>query len=440
MALSPPEALHVVVSPRGRAQYTALPMPRLSPADATVTIELDGDQLQAREGEPVACAVIASDELIFSRSPKYHRPRGPFCMTGACAQCLMRVDGVPNIPTCRTAVKPGMRLERQNAMPDVSLDLLRANDFVFRDWFNHHEFMAGWPIAEQVLLKIARELSGLGVLPEREAPAREPAVIEEHELVVVGAGAAGLAAARQLTARGVKHVLFERDSHVGGRLTSGAEAGQPEPWNAPARLGAEVVGLFADDGKPFLAVVERERLHLVFYRRLLLAVGGHATLPTFPNNDLPGVMAGRAVSMMIRRYGVLPGKRVACVGELNEARSLAELVKGAGGEALAIGAEIVRAHGLRKVNAVTVNPGGKIDCDVIATCAPPSPAFELARAGGAKVVWNPSSRCFVVETDARGQTANASLFVAGEMRGPMSSAAAAEQGLAAAETIAGGRP
>ncbi len=412
-------------------------MPRFSHVETTVTIELDGDQLQAREGEPVACAVIANDQLIFSRSLKYHRPRGPFCMTGACAHCLMRVDGIPNVATCRVPVKAGMRLERQNALPDARIDLLRVNDFVFRDWFNHHEFMAGWPIAEHVLLKIARQLSGLGVLPEKAAEHRQPAVIEEHELVVVGAGAAGLAAVRHLTTRGVPHVLFERDPHVGGRLTSGAEKGQPAPWNAPARVGAEVVGLFADDGKPFLAVVEHERLHLVFYKRLLLAVGGHAMLPTFPNNDLPGVMAGRAVSTLIRRHGVLPGKRVACVGEIDEARSLAELVKGAGGEAVAIGAEVVRAHGLRKVNAVTVKPDEKIGCDIIATCGPPSPAFELARCAGAEVVWNPSSRCFVVVADNRGQTANPALSVAGEMRGPMSSSAAAEQGLAAADALAG---
>lgn len=413
-------------------------MPRFIPVDSPVTIELDGDQLQAREGEPVACAVLANDQLIFSRSPKYHRPRGPFCLTGACAQCLMRVDGIPNVPTCRTAVKPGMRLERQNAMPDVRIDLLRANDFVFRDWFNHHEFMAGWPIAEQVMLKIARQLSGLGVLPERPAEARQPAIIEEHELVVVGGGAAGLAAARQLSNRGVNYVLFEREAQVGGRLITGAEAGQPAPWNAPARVGAEVVGLFADDGKAFLAVIEGQRLHLVFYKRLLLTVGGHPMLPTFPNNDLPGVMSGRAVSTLIRRHGVLPGKTIACVGELSEARSLAELVKGAGGTAVAVGAEIERAHGLRAVNAVTVKPGGKIACEVIATCGPLSPAFELAKCGGAEVVWNAQARCFVVQADARGQTVNPTLFVAGEVRGPMSSSAAAEQGLAAGDALAGG--
>ncbi|MBL8909637.1 MAG: (2Fe-2S)-binding protein, partial [Archangium sp.] len=139
-------------------------MPRINPLESPVTIELEGEQFQARAGEPIASALIAKGETIFSRSPKYHRPRGPFCMTGSCAHCLMRVDGVPNVPTCRVPVKAGMRIERQNAMPDARLDVFRANDFVFRDWFNHHEFLAGIPIVENVLQKIARQLAGLGVL------------------------------------------------------------------------------------------------------------------------------------------------------------------------------------------------------------------------------------------------------------------------------------
>ena len=124
-------------------------------------------------------------------------------MTGSCAHCLMRVDGVPNVPTCRIPVTAGMRIERQNAMPDARLDVFRANDFVFRDWFNHHEFLAGVPIVEKVLQKIARHLAGLGVLPDKPAPDRPPAVVEKLGTVIVGAGAAGLSAARELSARGV---------------------------------------------------------------------------------------------------------------------------------------------------------------------------------------------------------------------------------------------
>ncbi|MFO0600878.1 MAG: 2Fe-2S iron-sulfur cluster-binding protein [Myxococcaceae bacterium] len=412
-------------------------MPRLAPPANPVTIELEGEQFQACAGEPVAAALVAEGETIFSRSPKYHRPRGPFCMSGACAHCLMRVDGVPNVPTCRVPVKSGMRLERQNAIPDARLDVFRANDFVFRDWFNHHEFLAGVPIVEKVLQKIARQLAGLGTLPDKPAPDRPPATVEKLGIVIVGAGAAGLAAAKVFEARRVPYTLFERDAEVGGRLIGAAEVGQPAPWNAPARTHANVAGLFADDGPPFLAIIEHGALKLVFYEKLILANGGYPQLPTFPNNDLPGVMAGRAVATLIRRWGVLAGKTVACVGEPNEARALAELVKNAGGTAVAIGEEPLRAHGLREVTAVTTN-AGKRDCDVIATCVPQSPAFELARAAGAKVSWSSSARCFVVEADAVGRTSQPNLFVAGELRGPMSSAAAAEQGLAVADHLCAG--
>lgn len=422
-------------------------MSRRSPIDKPITIELDGEQLQAKEGEPVACSLIAHGELLFARSPKYHRPRGPFCLSGGCSQCLMRVDGVPNVPTCRVPAKPGMRLERQNALPDARVDLLRAADFVFRSWFNHHEFLAGVPVAETVLQKVARKLSGLGVLPDKPAPERAPAVHEEQRVVIVGAGAAGLAAAKRLSDRGVPYVLFERDAAVGGRLINAAETGQPPVWQPPAerlRTHANVVGLFADDGRPFLAVIVRDaggaRLHLVFYGELILAVGGQPMLPTFPNNDLPGVMAARAVSMSLRRYGILPGQKVACVGEAGEARALAQLVTEAGGTAVAVGAEVVRTHGLRQVEAVTVREAGgekKIDCDIVALCGAPSPSTELARAGGARVAWDARARHFVVETDAQGRTASKSLFVAGEQRGPMSSATAAEQGFAAANLVGG---
>ena len=193
-------------------------MPRLKPVVAPVTIELDGEAFPACDGEPVAASLLAVDQFIFSRSPKYHRPRGPFCFTGACAQCLMRVDGVPNVPTCRVPAREGLRLERQNALLDARVDLLRANDFVFRDWFNHHEFLAGVPIAETVLLKVARQLAGLGTLPERPAPQRAPARYESHELVIVGAGVAGRAASEALGT--TPHLVVEREVRGGGSMSS----------------------------------------------------------------------------------------------------------------------------------------------------------------------------------------------------------------------------
>jgi sarcosine oxidase subunit alpha len=416
-------------------------MPRIRPVESPVTIELDGDQIQAREGESVAAALLAHGERVFARSPKYHRPRGPFCLSGACSHCLMRVDGVPNVATCTTPVKAGMRIEHQNAMPDRRVDLFRANDFIFREWFNHHEFLAGVPLAEAVMLKVARKLSGLGFLADQPAPDRPPAVTETLSMVIVGGGAAGLAAAQRLQERGIGYVLFEREHELGGRLAIAAEVDQPTVWQPPAehvRTRAQVVGLFADEGTPFLVVLQEHQLHFVYFDKLLLAVGGHAVLPTFPNNDLPGVMWGRAVSRLIRQGQVMPGRRIACVGEATEAKALAELVARVGGEAVAVGAQVERVHGISGVSAVTVTPGGKVDCDVVALCEPPSPAFELARAAGAKVSWSPEARSFVVETEPDGRTARRAVWLAGEIRGPMSSRAAAEQGRVAADSMVGG--
>lgn len=406
-------------------------MSRVTPLAQPITIELDGHPVPAREGEPAAAALIAHGELLFARSPKYHRPRGPFCLSGACSQCLMRVDGVPNVPTCRVPARPGMKLERQNAMPDARLDLLRAADFVFQSWFNHHEFLTGIPIAESVLVKVARQLSGLGLLPDAPGAPRRPARLERQDTVVVGAGPAGLAVARRLDEAGQDFVLLERDEVL---LGGEADEAGPRPWSPPSpqgRFGALVVGLFADRGRPFLAVVEGGALTLLEYERLVLAVGGHPVLPTFPNNDLPGVMAGRAVAALIRRHGILPGQRVACVGEPDEATALARLVSAAGGTAVATGRSILRAHGLARVEGATVLEGDqrvRYDCDVIATCGAVGPSFELARAAGAGVRWDATTQLFVVEADEDGRTVAPGLWVTGELLGPMSAETAAVHG------------
>lgn len=414
-------------------------MPRLKPVETPVYLDLDGRKIPAREGEPVAAALIASGEFLFARSPKYHRPRGPYCLTGACSQCLMRVDGLPNTFTCLTKARAGMRLVRQNALPSADIDILRAADFAFPKFLNHHEFLAGVPFAEAAFKRLARQLSGLGKLPDAVGPSPPDAVVEKLDTVIVGAGPAGIACAQRLAELGRPFALFERADAVGGGLRAQNEDGGAANPTVSARTGCTVVGLFADEGVPFLAVVQGGALHLVWFRALVLAHGGHPPYLSFPNCDLPGIMAGPAVATLMRVHHILPGAKVACVGSAPHARTLAEIIQANGGEAVAVGEIPLRAHGLRKVEAITTARGAdevQHACDTVAVCGPSTPAFELASMAGALVTWNATSATFQVEVDAIGRTHARGVYVAGELRGARDANEAAGQGRAVADAIA----
>ena len=83
-------------------------MRRLPPETGPeLTIEYERQPLSAREGEPAACALLAAGETVFSRSIKYHRPRGPFCMAGSCSNCLMRSTACPTGSRARRRCDPG---------------------------------------------------------------------------------------------------------------------------------------------------------------------------------------------------------------------------------------------------------------------------------------------------------------------------------------------
>src|ERR1700716_437763 len=124
-------------------------------------ISLDGQDIQAQEGDTVAAALLRARITTFTRSIKYHRPRGPFCFGGSCGQCLLRVDGVPSLLACRVPLEEGMRCERQNGPLGMDADVLRASDFLFPKHLDHHHLLIGSRLAGLVALEIARRLAGL---------------------------------------------------------------------------------------------------------------------------------------------------------------------------------------------------------------------------------------------------------------------------------------
>jgi sarcosine oxidase, subunit alpha len=438
-----------------------------SPAE--ISFELDGETVLAREGDTVASAMLAQGERVFSRSVKYHRPRGPFCLTGTCTHCLMRVDGAPNVYTCRTRVRSGMQVERQNAYPSVEHDLFASIDWFFPKGMDHHAMFAGVPVAEAVMAKVARQLAGLGLLPEKSAPARLDAEVLRRPVIIVGGGPAGLGAARVLRDAGAPFLLLEARPVLGGRLLTGAPgSGDPSPaefgtfGDEVVRTGTVVIGCFRDEAGTYLAAVQEGRGHgearllKLYAERVLFATGGYASVLPFANNDFPGVMAGRALSQLVRVHRVLPGQKVALVGRGEELYRLAHLLaeKGAqlaavvdiestppqGAPAIAVRGEPLAAHGRHGVKAFSFKAAGerkvrKVRCEVVGVSLPPSPAFELVSQGGAQVVFSPELQCFVVEADEDGRTAAPHLFAAGEVRGPCSASESARAGARAAQAM-----
>lgn len=417
------------------------------------TIRFDGRVVPARTGEPVASALLAAGIALVARSPKYHRPRGPFCLSGSCGSCLVRVDGSPNAPACGTPCRDGLEVESQNAFPDARRDLLGAIDLLTPRGLDHHG-MATWSaVANRIAVAAARRLAGLGRLPDPEVAAAARAVApgpeERFDALVVGAGPAGLGAAGALAEAGRRVLLADQQPSPGGRLRCAlGAAGEPDrafvahALGAVRRAGGEVatgtavLGLWRDGGSP-LAVLQGDapskHLRLVRAERIAICTGGHARPLAIPGGDRPGVHGARGLAAALAEHGVLPGGRTAVVGEGAEA-DLVGAVLAAAGVAVdrVVSAEGGRILGRARVRALAL-PGRRIDCDSVAVALPPCPASELARALGAGV--DPVTAA--VRADARGATAVPGLLAAGEVTGPMDAARAAEAGRRAGEAARG---
>jgi len=131
------------------------------------TFQFDGHRVEAGSGDTVASALYRAGRRIFTRSFKYHRPRGLLCMAGHCPNCMMNVDGTPNVRACIMPARAGMQVRRQNAYPSLDHDLLagvqRFDWLMPVGWYYKgmtHKWT--WHLAEPYIRKVA----GLGVLPE----------------------------------------------------------------------------------------------------------------------------------------------------------------------------------------------------------------------------------------------------------------------------------
>lgn len=397
---------------------------RLGPPRDPVEIEHDGERIVAERGEPIALSLIAAGRMPLARSPKLHRPRGPYCLRGACDGCLARVDGVPNVMTCFTPATGNERIETQNVLGTRGVDMLRATDFLFPRGMDHHRLFAGIRGLSSVVQSFARRVAGLGRIPD-EPLAAQPAEERELDVLIVGGGRHGLAAAEALA--GTNSLLVDDGLELGGALFAlDPAAAKRAIGNVSIETRASTSAVLVSrepprkDERLWALCAGPAGVVLCACRAVIVASGAHDAVHAFENNDLPGVFSARAALTALRR-GVLVGERIALVGSGRFSSAFAEAV---GDQVHLIQvplAKLERVVGRSEVSAVLVD-GKKERADAVLVDGPGRPAVELAVQAGAVPSYD-SELGYRLSPDADGFL-GPGLFVAGSASGPDGAAVA----------------
>jgi sarcosine oxidase subunit alpha len=410
---------------------------RLSSPERPIELEFDGEPVIAEDGEPLAFALLASGKVALSRSPKLHRPHGPYCLRGGCDGCVVRVNGEPNVMSCLVACKGGERVETQNVLGSRKVDLMEVTDWFFPRGIDHHHFLAGVPAASFVVQKIARHVAGLGKLPDRARPIGTSRR-EEVDVLVVGAGPSGLAVALALrAARRLKVVIADDGVTPGGSLRA---RGAPVPNLSSLDLYAHTTAAGVYEREVLLAR-EAEAI-VVRPRALVLATGTHEGVLAFPGNDLPGVFSARAAALLAH-HGIAVGKKVALLGSGSYTDAFLRAIgKRVSTFAVPPGASIT-AEGRGRLTSITIEAGARKRTsrhavDALLVEAPGAPSFELAEQAGATVTFDGARGGYLPITDAKGRSsADPFLWCTGELAGTGPSLAAIEaQARAVASDVA----
>jgi sarcosine oxidase subunit alpha len=382
-------------------------------ADSTeiITFQFDGRMVEARAGDTVASALYRAGRRIFTRSFKYHRPRGLLCLSGKCPNCMMNVDGTPNVRACITPARAGMQVRHQNAYPSLDRDLLagvqRLDWLMPVGWYYKtmtHEW--SWHAAEPFIRKVA----GLGVAPEPGSGSTDYEHAWMHaEVAVIGGGPSGLQAALDLAEGGAQVTLVDDQPEPGGHLRYRKQAGTV-PTGLIAKLRSmprvEIIsraycfGLYEGNllgvlqASPHAGALER-LIHLRA-KRVVVATGAYEVPFTFENNDLPGVMLSTGVQRLIHLHGIKPGNRAVIVANGKQGDEVAADLREAAVEVVTTLApdHVVSCSGASHVTAVRAKDG-EFACDLVVLCGQRVPDAGLLNQAGGKLAWNEERGAFL---------------------------------------------
>ena len=430
-----------------------------------LSFTFNGQTYQGFAGDSLAAALLANGVDIVGRSFKYSRPRGIVAAGSEEPNAVLQIGSteaaqIPNVRATQQALYSGLVANSTNGWPSVNTDLMgilgKVGGGMMPPGFYYKTFMYPqnlWMTYE----KYIRKAAGLGRSPTEVDPDIYDQLNQHCDVLIVGAGPAGLAAALAAGRSGARVILADEQEEFGGSLLDTRETLDGKPaadWVAQviAELQAmpevtllprATVNGYHDHN--FLTIHQRltdhlgetapmgqarQRMHRVRAKRVVLASGAHERPLVYANNDVPGNMLAGAVSTYVRRYGVAPGqelvlstnndyayrvvldwldagRKVVAVADArsNPRGSWVEEAR-ARGVRILTGSAVVEARGSKRVTGARIcaidakahkvtSPGEVLDCDLIVSSGGYSPVVHLASHLGGRPEWREDILGFV---------------------------------------------